>query len=614
MRGGVLRPLAIAIALSALSGATAGLLPAVIGASLNALLGRPASAGAGLARAFAERVAGASAPVVILAAFVATLATVAVSVTASRRGSELSGELTAALRVELLRAVLHASARDVEEAGRESAAASAKNAPPMPAPPGAKAPPAVRGIEMVKLSIARESGLVADFAVALLNGLPQAAFTLGVLAWELFAGGAGVVLAGAAALFALSRVVADRASRRVGREMQGMQRADAAVFSGLGEMLAATEDLRLLGARREAVAEFAAAAYACSDARRRFTGALAVSGQIKSVFSAISPLLILVALQISNRAADAGEVAKLLLVVPLLMARFEALDGLRAGSIERAPLLRATATLLALPPAPPADPDPVPASAISSGAIDFERVSFTPSGATKPILDNLSLTIPDGALVGICGRSGSGKSTLLRLLLRLDDAGGGRVMIGGTDVRRIATDDLPGVFAVLGQSSRLFQRSIAENLAMGLDEVPSEDRMRDALRRVDLAELASPDGARGLATEFHAIPPNFSGGEQRRLLLARMLLRDARVLVLDEPEAGLPSATAEELLRDVAAGARGRTCVVVTHAPHLLRSTFNVVVEGGAIAAIGTHEELSATSELYRSLLAEGLKGGRGRA
>jgi ABC-type transport system involved in cytochrome bd biosynthesis fused ATPase/permease subunit len=87
-----------------------------------------------------------------------------------------------------------------------------------------------------------------------------------------------------------------------------------------------------------------------------------------------------------------------------------------------------------------------------------------------------------------------------------------------------------------------------------------------------------------------------------------MLLRAPRIFVLDEPEAGLPSATAEELLRALAEIAGGRTCVVVTHAPHLLRSTFNVVMDGGKIAATGTHDELAATSDLYRSLLAEGLK------
>ena len=450
--------------------------------------------------------------------------------------------------------------------------------------------------------------MVADFAVALLTGFPQAVVTLVVLAWELIAGGTAVVLAGAATLFVLSRLVSDRASRRVGREMAAMQQADAAIFSSLGEMLAATEDLRLLGARREAMLEFAAAAYRVADARRRFTGALAVSGQIKSVFSAVSPLLILVALLVAGRASDAGEVAKLLLVVPLLMARFEALDALRAGLIERSPLLRATLLLLALPEAPPRAPDPVPADAVKEGAIAFEGVTFTPPGAAAPVLDGLTLSIPKGALVGICGRSGGGKSTLLRLLLRLDDPSAGSISVDGVDVRRIVPGELPRVFGVLGQASRLFERSLADNLGMGLHPEPSEASMREALRRVDLAEFAEPAGPRHLGTEFHAVPPNFSGGEQRRLMLARMLLRDARVFVIDEPEAGLPSATAEQILRGVAELARGRTCLVVTHAPHLLRSTFNVVIDAGRVAAMGTHEELVVSSETYRSLLAEGLK------
>ncbi len=303
--------------------------------------------------------------------------------------------------------------------------------------------PAVRGTEIVKLAIARESGLVADFAVALIGGFPQAVLTLAVLAWELVAGGTALVLAGSITLFVLSRLVSDRASRRVGRAMASMAQSDAAVFAGLGEVLSATEDLRLLGARRQAVLEFSAAAYRVADARRSFTGALAVAGQIKSVFTAVSPLLILVALQIAGRAAEAGEVAKLLLVVPLLMARLEALDALRGGLIEREPLLRATSLLLALPEAPTASPDPVSAEAVISGAIALDKLTFTPPGAARPVIDGLSLEVPDGALVGICGRSGSGKSTLLRLLLRLDDAESGSIFVGGVDHRRIAPADLP---------------------------------------------------------------------------------------------------------------------------------------------------------------------------
>src|SRR5690242_3648340 len=135
--------------------------------------------------------------------------------------------------------------------------------------------------------------------------------------------------------------------------MQAMQQADAGIFASLGEKLATTEDLRLLGARGQALGEFAETAYRCADARTRFTSALAVSGQIKSVFTAMSPLLILIALQVSGRAHDAGDVAKLLLYVPLLMARFEGLDALRAGLIEREPVLKATLKLFGLRESPP---------------------------------------------------------------------------------------------------------------------------------------------------------------------------------------------------------------------------------------------------------------------
>jgi ABC-type multidrug transport system fused ATPase/permease subunit len=612
LRGGLGARLAQIVGLATLGGVTSGLLPAVMGVALDALLGRPARPAGGAASLFTALVAGAPGWLVIVAAAFAVLITVAVTVGSSRKGSEVTGEITAALRIEMLRAVLHASPRDVDEAGRAAAEARPAGPPgtaPPKAPPGAAPPkaPAVRGAEIVKLAVARESAMVSELLVSLLGGLPQALVTLAVLAFELVAGGAPVVLAGAALLFVLSRLAADRASRRVSRAMTEMQSADAAIFAELGETLAATEDLRLLGARGQAVAEFAEAAYRAADARRRFASALAISGQIKSVFSAASPLLLLVALKLSGRAEGPGDVAKLLLVIPLLMARFEALDALRSALVEREPLLTATVRLLDLRPAPPAAPDPVGLDALGPGAIAFDGVRFTPPGAPRPVLDGLTLTIPAGSLVGICGRSGSGKSTLLRILLRLDDADAGAVRIDGIDVRRLDPAVLPRVFAVLGQASRLLERTVAENLALGLPETPPAPAMEDALARVELADLACGEG-RGLATEVRLVPPNFSGGEQRRLLLARMLLRDARVLVIDEPEAGLPSATAEAILRRVAEVAAGRTTLVVTHAPHLLRSTFNVVLDGGKVAAVGTHEELVERSETYRSLLAEGLR------
>ncbi|UQA63503.1 ABC transporter ATP-binding protein/permease [Polyangium aurulentum] len=611
MRGGPLFGFALSASLAALSGAVAGVLPALVGVAIGAMIERPAPASGGLAGLFARLLAGASPAVVIVATLVATTITVGISVASSRMGSQLAGEVASSLRIELVRAALWASPREVDAAGARTLARTSKGGPA--APPGAKAP-AVRGGEAVKLVVARDASVVADFAVAMLTGLPQALVTLAVLAVELLLGGAGFVLAGAGGLFVLSRLLSDRASRRVGERMAAMQRADTAVFGSLGELLAGTEELRLLGARDAALGELSGAARRAADARKSFAAALAVSGQIKSVLTAMSPLVILVALRISGRAYEAGDVAKLLLVVPLLLARFEALDGLRSGLLERSALLASIRDLLSLPPHPPEPANPVPLERLEGSAVELKGVTYAPEGAARPLLDGVSLAIPSGAVVAIVGASGSGKSTLLRLLLRLDDPSSGAIAVGGVDLTSIAPRELPRLFAVLGQASRLFERSVAQNLALGLEAAPNDGAMRSMLARVQLDELAEERGGRGLATDVRAVPPNFSGGEQRRIMLARMLLRDARVLVLDEPEAGLPAATAEELLRSVVELAGGRTTVVVTHAPHLVKSTFNVVMDKGRIAAVGTHEELCRESETYRALLAEGQRKKEGPA
>ncbi|MDI1429865.1 ATP-binding cassette domain-containing protein [Polyangium sorediatum] len=601
LRGGPLVGFVLAVGLASLAGVMAGVLPGLVGVAIGAIQGRPASPSPGLAGLFARLVSGQSPWLVIAATLVAVTISVGVTMAQSRAGSELSAELTAALRVELVRAALWASPRAVDAAGARALAP--KGGPP--APPGVKAP-AVRGFEAVKLVIARDAAAVSDFAVAVITGLPQAIVTLLVLAFELATGGAWPVLVGTALLFVLSRVLSDRASRRVGERMQSMQRSDTAVFGALGEMLAGTEELRLLGARQTALTEVTDAAHRAADARRSFAAALAASGQIKSVLAAMSPLVLLVALRLSGRTYEAGDIAKLLLVTPLLLARFEALDGLRAGLLERAPLLASLRDLLSLPPHPPEPESPLPLAAITNDEVVLDHVGYRPEGAQDDVLHDVSLRIPAGAVVAICGASGSGKSTLVRLLLRLDDPTRGKIEVGGVDLTRLSPRDLSRLFAVLGQASVLFERSVAENLALGLADPPDEAAMRRLLARVRLDDLAEDKGGRGLGAVVRKVPPNFSGGEQRRLLLARMLLRDARLLVLDEPEAGLPGATAEELLRSVVELSAGRTTILVTHAPHLVKSTFNVVLDKGRIAAMGTHEELVQSSETYRALLSEG--------
>ena len=604
LRGSLGARVLAVLALSALSGATAGTLPALVGVAINALTGRAMpKGGAGLAGMLTTLLSGEPGWKVMVTALIGTLATVGVAVLSSHRGTSLAAELTSALRIEMFRTVLAASPRELDAAGQRLS--KGKGGPPPP--PGVKMPE-VKGSEVVKLAIAREAAQAAEFLGAVMTGLPQALFTLAVIAWELLSGKMGLVFLGTALLFGLSRVFADRASKVVGSKMQSMQQSDVLIFSQLGETLGAIEDLRLLGARKQALREIATSAHRAADAKLAFAGALAVSGQIKSVFAALSPLLVLAALSVTGLAADAGDVAKLLLFVPLVMARLEALDALRTGFIERGSVLRAVLSLLELPAYPPAHAQPAKAEQVTSGAISFRDVRYVPPGSDVKVLDGVTLEIPKGAIVGICGRSGGGKSTLVRLLLRLDEPTSGSIAVDGVDLVRFDADTHAQTFAVLGQASKVFERTIAENLTMGIDEAPPDGQLRDILRRVKLDQLAVEGEDKGLATRFKAMPPSLSGGEQRRVLLARMLARKAKVFVLDEPEAGMPSATAEELLKAVAELAAGRTCVVVTHAPHLLASTFNVVIDGGKIEAQGTHAELVEKSAAYRALLAEGLQ------
>ncbi len=597
--------LASTMGLGALAGACASIVPALVGFAIHSVVLSPAAAPPrGLSAALQTLLRGAPPWAAVVTALLGSSLAIALTVAASERSSRLAGDVTAALRIAMLRRAVHASPRDLD-----AAAAALGAVPSGPLAPG-RSPPAARGADAIKLSISRDSALVSEFVVAVVVGFPQAVVGLATLGFDMIASGAWIALAGGFAFFLLSRLFAARAAGRVSHAMRGMQQTDTAVFGALQDSLGAIEDLRLLGARDQAGAEFAARARDAAHAKARVARAVAASGQIKSSFSALSPLLIVVVLLLAGQPMPAGDVAKLLLLVPLLLNRLEGLDALRTGLAERDALLRATLHVLQLPesPARPAEPASVEPSRVR-GAVRFDRITFTPPGSAKRILDQLDLAIPAGAVVGICGASGCGKSTLLRLLLRLDDPDDGSVSIDGTDVRAIDPDLLPRIFGVLGQSSRLFERSIAWNLSLGLATNPSPEALSRALRRVRLDDLAAPAApGRSVDTVFRSQPPNLSGGEQRRLLMARMLARESRVLLLDEPESGLPSATAEELLREVATVAEGRTCLVVTHAPHVLDSLFNVVMDGGKVVGQGTHAQLASDCEPYRVLLADALK------
>ncbi|MEV4571288.1 ATP-binding cassette domain-containing protein [Nonomuraea sp. NPDC049419] len=211
-------------------------------------------------------------------------------------------------------------------------------------------------------------------------------------------------------------------------------------------------------------------------------------------------------------------------------------------------------------------------------AITFEHVTFTYPGAPRPAVRDVSFTVEPGRTVALTGPSGAGKSTLAALLHRHHDPDQGRITIGGIDVRDLTLDALRGDVAVVAQDTYLFHGTVAENLRLARPDAGDEDLMaaaRLAAAHDFIAEL--PDG---YDTPLGERGATLSGGQRQRLAIARALLADAPVLVLDEATSHVDART-EQALSEVR---RGRTCLMIAHRPDTIRQADHVVtLENGTL-------------------------------
>ncbi len=236
-------------------------------------------------------------------------------------------------------------------------------------------------------------------------------------------------------------------------------------------------------------------------------------------------------------------------------------------------------------------------------SIRFEDVSFSYEGAEAPALDHVSFEVPAGATVALVGPSGSGKTTAASLVPRFWDASSGRVLVGGVDVRRMAPRDLMGRVAFVFQANRLFSQSVLDNVRAARPEATREEVMA-ALEAAQCADIVEklPEG---VDTVYGAAGAHLSGGEVQRLMLARAILKDAPVVVLDEATAFADPENEVKIqaaFRRLARGRDGapRTVLMVAHRLSTVRNADKIVVlDGGRVAEQGTHDELLAAGGLY---------------
>jgi ATP-binding cassette subfamily B protein len=249
-----------------------------------------------------------------------------------------------------------------------------------------------------------------------------------------------------------------------------------------------------------------------------------------------------------------------------------------------------------------ADADDARPINVEGGRIVFDNVTFLYGGHVAPLYDGLSVDIRAGERVGLVGRSGSGKTTFVKLVQRLYDVSGGRILIDGQDIAKATQQSLRSQIAIVQQDPILFHRSLAENIAYGrpgagmaaIEQAARLANAHDFIQRL-------PKGYGTLVGERGV---KLSGGERQRVALARAFLADAPVLILDEATSSLDSESEGLIQQAMVRLMKGRTSIVIAHRLSTVRSMDRILVfDRGEIVEQGTHASLTARSGgIYRGL------------
>lgn len=246
-----------------------------------------------------------------------------------------------------------------------------------------------------------------------------------------------------------------------------------------------------------------------------------------------------------------------------------------------------------------------PALAVSRGEVVFDQVSFH-YGKGSGVIDNLNLTIRPGEKIGVVGRSGAGKSTLVNLLLRFYDLEEGRILIDGQDISQVQQESLRQQIGMVTQDTSLLHRSVRDNILYGRPDA-TEAEMLQAAEQAEasdfIRELSDPKGRSGFDAQVGERGVKLSGGQRQRIAIARMLLKDAPLLVLDEATSALDSEVEAAIQHSLNQLMAGKTVIAIAHRLSTIAAMDRLIVmDQGRIVEQGTHQELVASGGIYAQL------------
>lgn len=243
--------------------------------------------------------------------------------------------------------------------------------------------------------------------------------------------------------------------------------------------------------------------------------------------------------------------------------------------------------------------------AVSQGEIRFEEIRFH-YGKQKGVIENLSLTAKPGEKVGIVGRSGAGKSTLVNLLLRFYDLESGRILIDGQEIAGVTQDSLRAQIGMVTQDTSLLHRSVRENILYGRPDA-TDEMLIEAARRAEaldfIGALSDHNGRKGFDAHVGDRGVKLSGGQRQRIAIARVMLKDAPILILDEATSALDSEAEAAIQENLYKLMQGKTVIAIAHRLSTIAAMDRLVVmDKGRIIEEGSHEELVTKGGLYAQL------------